>query len=88
MRSCRICGCTDDQACVTEAGPCHWVGADLCSACDVDDDELAAAPLGGTGFFCDEPCPDRPGPFPLPHQPIYVDGTSGYCVNCRTGFAT
>lgn len=32
-RSCVQCGCTDNQACMTEAGPCHWVSWDLCSAC-------------------------------------------------------
>lgn len=31
--SCRVCGCTDDRACMTEHGPCSWVEADLCSAC-------------------------------------------------------
>ena len=30
---CRVCGCTDERACVTPAGPCHWVEPDLCSAC-------------------------------------------------------
>jgi hypothetical protein len=30
---CRVCGCTDDHACMTSEGPCHWVGSDLCSAC-------------------------------------------------------
>lgn len=30
---CRICACTDDNACVTETGPCHWITEDLCSAC-------------------------------------------------------
>jgi hypothetical protein len=30
LRSCRICGCTDDHAC---QGGCHWVEKDLCSAC-------------------------------------------------------
>jgi len=33
IRRCRICGCTDDHACVTEEGPCYWVEQDLCSAC-------------------------------------------------------
>ncbi len=28
---CRVCGCTDDQAC---AGGCWWVADDLCSACE------------------------------------------------------
>lgn len=29
-RKCRVCGCTEDDAC---AGPCYWVELDLCSAC-------------------------------------------------------
>ena len=33
-RRCRVCGCTESSACVTAAGPCHWVAEDLCSACD------------------------------------------------------
>lgn len=44
IRSCRMCGCTDDDCsgCVERTGwPCSWVGEDLCSACA---DELAAAP--------------------------------------------
>jgi hypothetical protein len=35
-RSCRVCGCTDDNCvgCVARTGhPCFWVRADLCSAC-------------------------------------------------------
>lgn len=28
--TCRICGCTDADAC---EGGCHWVTHDLCSAC-------------------------------------------------------
>lgn len=30
---CRVCGCTDDSACKTPHGPCHWVSDFLCSAC-------------------------------------------------------
>jgi len=32
---CRICGCTDNNACWDEVldQPCHWVDADLCSVC-------------------------------------------------------
>ena len=30
VRTCRVCGCTDDRAC---AEGCSWVEADLCSAC-------------------------------------------------------
>jgi hypothetical protein len=29
--SCIICGCTEDRACITENGPCHWVSPGLCS---------------------------------------------------------
>ena len=32
-RPCRVCGCTAARACVTDGVPCHWVEADLCSAC-------------------------------------------------------
>lgn len=30
---CRVCGCTWNNACMTEFGPCYWVEDDLCSAC-------------------------------------------------------
>lgn len=34
-RSCRVCGCTEDNACVDdERGACWWVDADLCSHCE------------------------------------------------------
>jgi len=36
VRTCRICGCTDDDCrqCIEASGePCHWVEADLCSRC-------------------------------------------------------
>ncbi len=33
-RVCRICGCTDDDACIGHDGqPCHWVTGELCSRC-------------------------------------------------------
>lgn len=34
--TCRVCGCTDHdcRGCIERTGePCHWVEADLCSAC-------------------------------------------------------
>lgn len=35
---CRLCGCTEDRACLSKSGvPCHWVESDLCSACGVAD---------------------------------------------------
>ena len=33
-RVCRVCGCTEWYACLNLFGdPCHWIEADLCSAC-------------------------------------------------------
>lgn len=36
--ACRICGCTQDDACVTAEGPCRWVylpgEQPICSACE------------------------------------------------------
>lgn len=33
--TCRECGCTEDDACMTKFGPCSWVNAEhtLCSGC-------------------------------------------------------
>lgn len=42
-RACRVCGCTQDAACLTNGVACHWVDDDLCSACDVRTDGLAIA---------------------------------------------
>ncbi len=36
VRRCSVCGCTQDDCsgCIEKTGePCHWVEADLCSAC-------------------------------------------------------
>lgn len=36
IRTCRVCGCTDNDCtqCAERTGhPCHWVAKDLCSAC-------------------------------------------------------
>ena len=30
---CRVCGCTNEKACMTRDGPCYWINDDLCSAC-------------------------------------------------------
>lgn len=35
-RACRVCGCTEDNAC---EGGCSWVEEDLCSACADDEKE-------------------------------------------------
>ncbi|HTI81780.1 MAG TPA: hypothetical protein VL614_15130 [Acetobacteraceae bacterium] len=39
IRSCRRCGCTDDDCsmCIARTGrACYWVEQDLCSACQQD----------------------------------------------------
>lgn len=34
LPACRVCGCTDDHACIDDVvGPCWWVEPDLCSHC-------------------------------------------------------
>jgi hypothetical protein len=33
VRRCRVCGCTDNNACLTLGQPCRWFEPDLCSAC-------------------------------------------------------
>jgi hypothetical protein len=44
VRRCRVCACTDTQAC---QGGCHWVDVDLCSSCGegLDDVERGVAVL-------------------------------------------
>ena len=53
-RRCRGCGCDDTHACVTPAGPCHWVSPDRCSACahimpDMSVAEVSEVHLNVTG---------------------------------------
>lgn len=31
VRTCRYCGCTENDACSLSTGPCSWVAEDLCS---------------------------------------------------------
>lgn len=42
-RACRVCGCTEVRACVTDGLACHWVDLDLCSACDGKPEPAARA---------------------------------------------
>ena len=30
---CRVCGCTQDRACIKDGQACHWISTNLCSAC-------------------------------------------------------
>jgi hypothetical protein len=66
VRSCRSCGCTDDDAC---AGGCWWVEEDLCSSCadlapltcshcdaDVGADVVGLVLPGEDHGFCSEAC--------------------------------
>jgi len=48
-KKCRICGCDDDHACMTENGPCYWVEADLCSACVVTANIIESVDTGRKG---------------------------------------
>ncbi len=44
-RTCRVCGCTDHDCrqCIERTGmACHWIGADLCSACAANDDRSSS----------------------------------------------
>ena len=41
MRTCRVCGCTDDAGCPPYG--CHWVEEDLCSTCHQVLEEVKAS---------------------------------------------
>lgn len=70
VRRCRICGCTDDDCsgCIGRTGArCHWVAADLCSACVSPgfstrvrirrgNDNIASARVGGKTYRCSATC--------------------------------
>lgn len=56
IRTCQVCGCTDDRACFDDAfgRPCHWVEipswmrqVDICSACAGDAFTAEAKPFVG-----------------------------------------
>ena len=32
-KRCKVCGCTDDNPCMSTSGPCWWVTDELCSSC-------------------------------------------------------
>lgn len=53
IRACRVCGCTDDRACL---GGCWWINDedDLCSSCAPDED-ASPRPRGSMGHVW--PCP-------------------------------
>lgn len=45
-RKCRVCGCTEMQAC---PDGCYWTEADLCSACTVGDEDIESVVAGNGG---------------------------------------
>jgi hypothetical protein len=52
VRRCRACGCTDNdcRVCIARTGvPCHWVEADLCSACLEDAPGASQGPVRRVG---------------------------------------
>lgn len=51
-RRCRVCGCTDDRACVVQGVPCCWVSEDLCSACATVQELLASEDAGWPWLVC------------------------------------
>lgn len=70
VRRCRICGCTDEDCsgCIGRTGVrCHWVAADLCSACVSPGfstavrikrgrDNIASARVGSKTYRCSATC--------------------------------
>jgi hypothetical protein len=70
VRTCRACGCTDDNACQSMlTGPCRWVGPEHCSACyaEVNPDGL-----------CPEHMPEMPE-----EAAHYTPVTNITCPICR-----
>jgi hypothetical protein len=75
--ACVGCGCTATRAC---PGGCWWVSEEplICSAC--------MPRFRGGGLFEQQQC--LASLTPATHQPLWVDGISGYCVRCSEGFIT
>lgn len=42
-RFCRLCGCTEMNACIQDGEACYWVDLDLCSGCADSVTEIPAA---------------------------------------------
>ncbi len=39
MRTCRVCGCTEFEPCISDGGEtCAWIEEDLCDFCDAETD--------------------------------------------------
>lgn len=86
--ACRVCGCTDDNAC---PGGCGWVSIDppLCSACvgaEALADASADADIDANAFYGGERCPASATP--ASHVPLFTSETEWHCVNCQLAFFT
>lgn len=88
-RKCRVCGCTDLNACMTAEGPCSWISDCVCSACavpgvccicgqpTVDPEAQMCGPcVGGPEAFDDEdePLSDDEPFFPDTEVRLYTEG--------------
>ncbi|KKL24683.1 hypothetical protein LCGC14_2412890 [marine sediment metagenome] len=74
--TCRVCGCTDDNACVVQGKPCSWVFNDLCDACVVE----IPGKLPGQKVFVPKEC--RFCEVLVAGLP-YQDKTTWTCGSCR-----
>lgn len=81
VRRCRVCGCTDDHACL---GGCWWVEADLCSACLA---KMAVdAPLFYSGTVREITEGDRVAiHLPIPDDPTMCDDDDFDPLVCHSG---
>jgi hypothetical protein len=84
LRTCRKCGCTDARACITGGAPCHWVEADLCSACVPTPRRVRKPSSGHVEIVGDER---------ITHAQMYAlkrvrdRGPEAWCVGRRSGGA-
>lgn len=69
---CKVCGCTDEQACI---GGCSWVKWNLCSACaDATPTGYKAKPLHLYDVYrCKTPMAKHPGKFHVSHVAVLLN---------------
>lgn len=76
MRACRICGCTDDRACL---GGCSWLEEDLCSTCARQELARIGPPHGHAGV----PHPTLPGVLVVGCHACWLERLLGLEESCR-----
>ncbi len=92
-RTCRVCGCTDRDCsgCIERTGvACHWVGADLCSACAAGwgtlirvrrgEPNVASARVGGKTLRASSTCSPEEACEALAAKAAAAVGASGWGV--------